>query len=260
MPERTLAALLSALRSLYGSPDLCASDTGIVHVVSCARAESGSLRVLRVDQGSPESETDFLVLNLCRARADAVLTTARNLRREPGLSHRLAGPWAGALAELRRELLKKTAPLCCAILTRSGRLPEDHPVWGDGTQKLILTEPAQASALHQQFGQRAEVLAVPNLSARTACALLERRGATTISVEAGPTTASILYQVPSLVDELLLTTCEAALPPHLLGEALPDDGQLLSGLTRVACTARTERGVPFRFERFRRVTKGEAQG
>lgn len=254
MPESEWASLRSELEALYGDADFLRRDAGILHGVACMRAAGGRLHALRVDQGSPKSETDFLALNLSRARADAILTSARNLRREAALSHDLSGRWGRALRAMRGAILGKNTPPTCAILTRSGQLPEaDHPVWRDGTPKVVLTEPSQESALRKRLGARADVMALPGLTARSACAVLQREGARAVSVEAGPTTASELYQAPPQVDELLLTVCEAPLEARVVGAALPPDCELLRGLTRTARTRRVEGGLPFRFERWRRA-------
>jgi riboflavin biosynthesis pyrimidine reductase len=238
------------LDALYGDHALPAS--GILHTVHALRGPTGRLHALRIDEHAPKSDTDWFVLSLCRARADAVLTSAENLRREPQLVHQLSGPWADSLRTYRGQTLEKTAPLTCAILTRSGDLPETHPVWSDGTHKLLLCPPQAEASLRQRFAQRAEVIAVPALDAASACALLAQRGLSLISVEAGPSTAASLYAGPTRVSELWLTVWESAPAQAALAGPLPDDSVLFQGLRRVGSSVRHEHGQQFRFERWQR--------
>jgi len=238
------------LDTLYGNHVL--PHTGIVHTVHAVRAPSGRLHALRIDENAPRSETDWFVLSLCRARADAVLTSAENLRREPRLVHTLTGPWAPRLRFHRTDILAKPS-LACAILTRSGNLPTDHPVWSDGTRKLLLCAPAAETALRTRFADQAEVIPVPDLNAAAACALLTQLGLPLISVEAGPSTAAGLYTGPTRVSELWLTLWENAASDAALAGALPDDATLFAGLARVGASVREEHGQRFRFEQWRRV-------
>ena len=73
--EAEASEVASRLRSLYGTTELLRA--GVVHVTAVARSAQGPLRVLKIDASSPKSESDFFVLNLCRARADAILTDFR---------------------------------------------------------------------------------------------------------------------------------------------------------------------------------------
>jgi riboflavin biosynthesis pyrimidine reductase len=239
------------LAALYGGQVL--PKSGILHTVHAVRAESGRLHALRIDENAPRSETDWFVLSLCRARADALLTSAENLRREPQLVHRLTGPWAEALGEYRLHTLAKATPLHCAILTRSGDLPHEHPVWSDGTHKLLLCPPQAEASLRARFADRAEVIAAPGLDAAVACTLLRQRGLDLISLEAGPSSAASLYAGPIRVTELWLTLWESAPASAALAGALPEDAVLFEGLTRLGASVRTEAGQRFRFERWKRA-------
>jgi riboflavin biosynthesis pyrimidine reductase len=240
------------LTALYGSAQL--PTHGVVHSVHAVRAPDGALHALRIDAQAPHSETDWFVLSLCRARADAVLTSAENLRREPALAHRLTGPWAGALSAYRAQVLQKNAPLTCAILTRSGDLPEPHPVWSDGTRKLLLTEAARADALERRFGAVAEVVVLSEPSAASACDYLTAQGHALISVEAGPSTAGRLYRAPARITELWLTRWQSAPAAAALAGALPPDPELFAGMRLIGGAARVEQGQRFRFEQWRRET------
>ncbi|MET0340106.1 MAG: dihydrofolate reductase family protein [Polyangiales bacterium] len=250
--EREASEVALAIEALYGARPLLTE--GVIHVSAATRGPDGRLSVLKIGPRSPKSATDFFVLNLCRARCDAILTTAANLRAEPDLAHGLQGSWAKRLEVYRRVVLKKPAPSTCAILTGSGDLPVAHPVWEDGTPKLVLTSESAAPALRWVLGARAEVVGVPRLDARTACTYLrDKRGLKLVSVEAGPSTARALYEAPSVVDELLLSTYLEPLRDEQIGYALPDDGVLLRGRTMVAEQTRKEESGKWRFQRWARV-------
>lgn len=258
--EAEAPEVAAQLTSLYGTTELLRA--GVVHVTSARRAPDGRRHVIAIGPAAPPSSTDFFLLNLCRARADAILASAGTLRSEPSLSHALQGPFAGALGRYRERVLHKASPPVVAILTRSGELPLEHPVWEDGTAKLVLTTQEVRSALAARLGARAEVVALDgpgsslagaatHLDARTATAWLALRGLPLISIEAGPSTSGPLYQPPSVVDELLLSLFEAPTEVEL-GKALPPDGALFSGLRCVADTARDEASGAWRFQRWLR--------
>ncbi len=243
------------LESLYGSaqPPL----PGVLHIVHAARAADGRLSVLRIGAPStPKSESDFFVVNAARAHADAILTSAENLRREPQLSHALQGPWAGALAQYRREVLRKSAPLTVAILTRTGDLPSPHPVWSEGTTKLVLTPAGTSPPPRKRARERATTdpvhyIPVPNLDAVSAAHYLHARGLPLVSVEAGPRTVSALYDAQA-VSELWLTRWQSVTSDAEFAGALPEDALLFHGLTLLGSAQRNEGGHDFRFERWTR--------
>ena len=249
--EAEASEVASRLLSLYGATELL--QVGVVHVTAVARAADGRLRVLKIDASSPKSESDFFVLNLCRARADAILTSAANLRAEPELVSTLLGPAASALARYRSETLGKASPPVCALMTRGGELPLEHPLWNDGTPKLVLTTPEAQAGVAARLGALAEVVALAALDARVAVAFLRARGLSLVSIEAGPSVNAALYATPGQVDELLLSICEAALPDDALGGALVDDAALFAGLSCVGESARDELSGRWRFQRWVRV-------
>jgi len=230
---------------------------GVLHIMHVARAPDGRLAALRVGTpSSPKSESDFFVVNAARAHADAILTSAENLRREPALSHALSGPWADALVRYRRDVLHKHAPVTCAILTRSGELPYPHPVWSDGTNKIVLSPSSPALAgeraepLHRwQRENHVEMASLPDLDAVSAVRWLHDQGFALISVEAGPRTVAALYAAAA-VSELWLTHWESVTAEAEFAGALPDDATLLRGLTLRGSSRRTEHGHSFRFERW----------
>jgi riboflavin biosynthesis pyrimidine reductase len=242
------------LRALYGSADPPAP--GVLHIVHAARAADGRLAALRIGAPStPKSESDFFVVNAARAHADAILTSAENLRREPALSHALQGPWARALADYRRDVLHKSAPPTVAILTRSGDLPSPHPVWHDGTTKLVLvpagTSP-RARARESAGADPVQTIPLPDLDAVSAARWLQAQRLPLVSVEAGPHTVAALYAAQA-VSELWLTHWESATPDAEFAGALPADEILLRGLELLGSAQRREGGHSFRFERWTRA-------
>jgi riboflavin biosynthesis pyrimidine reductase len=235
---------------LYGEE--LGAPGGVVHVVAATRASDGLLHVLAIGPHAPRSDTDFFVLQLCRARADVVLTSARILRDEPELSLSFMGPWAQALADYRQRVLGK-AELGCAILTRSGDIPRSHPLLAESRAKLVLTSPDRKVELERQLAgvPNLRVLAGQHGDARSALALLKARGLAAISVEAGPSTAGTLYRPPACVDQLFLSLAPPdGLDPRAVGKALPPDDELLRGLTLMSDTARDERSGRWRFLRY----------
>jgi riboflavin biosynthesis pyrimidine reductase len=246
------------LEALFGSSELARS--GVVHVSYVARDAQGRLCPLRMGPEVPRSETDSFVLGLCRARADALLTSALNVRSEPGLSHRLTGRWAPALAAYRAALGKHEAPRC-AILTRSGDLPREHPLWSDGTPKVLLTAPERVETLTALWNDRAQIVGLERPSARGACDWLCASGAALVSVEAGPSTANALYEDPSRVDELLLTLWEDAPEnPALRAAPLAEDALLFRGLALSGSSRRIEAGHVFHFQHWARAAPGQSEG
>ena len=68
-------------------------EKGALHVAAVWRPAGGDRNVvLRISDQTPSSEVDFLLLNLARARAEAIVTTGRILHEEPGVVHDLQGP------------------------------------------------------------------------------------------------------------------------------------------------------------------------
>lgn len=243
------------LVALHGSaqPPLA----GVLHVVHAARAPNGRLSPLRIGAPStPRSETDFFVVNATRAHADAILTSAENLRREPALSHALQGPWADALSVYRRDVLHKSAPPTVAILTRTGDLPSPHPVWNDGTPKLVLTPagtspPPRGRTTEGATADPVPYIPIPDLDAVSAIQHLHARGLPLVSVEAGPHTVAALYHAQA-VSELWLTHWESVTRDAEFAGPLPEDALLFGGLTLLGSSRRSEGGHDFRFERWRR--------
>lgn len=245
-----IQAIEGELEALYGVREL--SPGGVVHVVSAVRCEDGLLHVIAIGPHAPRSSSDFFVLQLSRAVADAVITSAEVVRSEPGLSLDFEGAWASALGAYRREALGKTRALECLVLTRSGDLPRKHALWRDSAHKIVLTDERAAPRVARNFPEL-ELWIEREPSARRAIELLCERGFARISLEAGPATVAPLYAGGSdgVVDELWLSIADRAqLDARAVGKALPPDPVLFTGLSCAADTQRDEESGPWRFQRW----------
>jgi riboflavin biosynthesis pyrimidine reductase len=203
----TAADVDAALRRMYGA-DL-ARATGVVHVAAVWQASPERHVVIAIGSDAPASAHDFLALQAARARADAIITTGQNLRAEPALTHDLQGAAAPGLAAWRRERLGKEQPPILLVLTSGRDLPVAHPALHATSTPLIFTSHEGARALPDT---PIHVLSVAAPDIRAAIDHLRACGCRTILVEAGPSTASALYQPPVAVDELLLSVFHGALP------------------------------------------------
>jgi riboflavin biosynthesis pyrimidine reductase len=227
---------------------------GVLHVVSAFEHADGRLHVIKIGPQAPKSSSDFFVLNYWRAHADAILTTAAVVRAEPKLSHEIQGEHRAGLAIYRAQRLNKRELPLCAILTARGELPSDHRIWQDRARNHVLTSPERAPALHAQLGSRAAVVGIEQLTVARAIDWLSAQGAQCVLIEAGPSTAGQLYTSGRGVDHLMLSRCEAEVPPAAVGGALADPGQLFAGLTRRSQTERREESGRWRFERWDRAS------
>ena len=201
----------AALWRMYGED--VAHATGVVHVAAVWQAAPGRHVTIAIGEGAPPSAHDLFALQGARARADAIVTTGRNLRAEPAVTHGLEGATAPGLAAWRRERLGKQRPPILLVLTSARDLPVDHPALHCACVPLVFTSHAGAARLPDTPLEIASV-DTPGIRAaiehlRAAC------GCRTIVIEAGPSTATALYQPPVIVDELLLSVFHgASLPAH----------------------------------------------
>jgi riboflavin biosynthesis pyrimidine reductase len=247
MKPRAMQSFAARIHELYG--DL-PERAPVVHVSSAVRGDDGRLHVIRIGPEAPQSERDFFVLQLSRARADAVLTSAEILRREPELTFDFVGPYAEDFRADRAR--RRQGALTACILTRSGDVPLEHGVWEDSSKKLVFTPVAAADELATRLGTRAEVVGIDALDPAHAIIELRRRRLHAVSIEAGPRTSAALYEShPPVVDELWLSVLEAMPDPRWLGSALSPN--LLHGLHCASSVHFDEAGGRFRFERWRRA-------
>ena len=215
------AAVDALVREVFGHP---LTTTGLLQTVAVYRSKPGAFRVLRITPETPRSAFDQFSLMVARARADAILTTGKNLRLEPQGRHLLEGPGGlpAALAAWRREVLGKKEPPHLLVLTRGQDIDLDHPALHIPARILILTGEDAAFSLESRAVDRGiELVGVDDPSPAAAVEFLRRElGAATISVEAGPSVARQLYD-PVIVDEVQLSILDlpdpAALPAALRG-------------------------------------------
>jgi riboflavin biosynthesis pyrimidine reductase len=249
-PEVDVRSRLTTVLGVDALAPLC-----VLHVLASARGPDARLHALRIGDLAPKSATDFFVLQASRARADAVLTSAENLRSEPELVHDFVGPHASGLADYRRRVLGLSHGLQVFVLSRSGELPLTHPVWNDGAKKTVLCPEGLRGVLVGRLPKHVEVVSLENLEPRAILAFLQREGQGRVNLEVGPSTAGRFYADHGLVDELWLSTYLAQdLPPEALAGALPDDATLFAGRERAHLFECVEPSGPWRFERY--VSRG----
>jgi riboflavin biosynthesis pyrimidine reductase len=205
---------------------------GVLHVAAVWRPPGQDRNVsLRICDRSPKSDIDFLLLNLARARSDAIVTTGRILREEPDVFHDLQGPpgMRAALHAWRRQELGLSQPPWLLVLTSGRDLDPTHPAFHASARAIVFCpESNAAEATRRVEGASIEVVGhpVPDLSAAVTY-LRFRRDARWIAIEAGPSTAVAAYRAPPLVDELLLSVFGAAtLAPDLVAGELPSRSEI----------------------------------
>lgn len=236
-------------RAIYGAP--LGAMRGVLHVVAVAE-EDGARRVMRIGPHAPKSAMDHFVLDLARARVDAILVTGAILRAEPTLRYDLAGPGRSerAFEAWRRDVAGLSEPPWLLVLT-GGDVRFDHPAFSSWARPIVYTRASVAARLRAPC----EVIGVDAPSARGAIDyLLRERGCASVSVEAGPSTAVPLYDPPVAIDELMLSVFEEKLDPRARGGRFPSEADLASaGLTRThEPHHHREPSGPWRFERWTR--------
>lgn len=263
------------IAALYGDVDWRVSS-GLVHVAAIA---SPSNRVIALGPSAPGSLIDRFALGLARARADAIVTTGSILRSEPDLVHCYSDDPAEdrALADWRRRVLGRSSPPSLVVLSASGVFPIDHPalraarsgfVWSSetgrerlrGTSLVLAVEVASGGTRGLRTGTEETESSAQrsDLAAALECAKTEL-AATTILIEAGPSTASRLYSVnpghSPRVDELLLSNFEGELAPSAVGPPFIEPSVLstLFATPRSSCRIEEPSGF-WRFERMRSAT------
>lgn len=251
---RSAGAVTAVTRALYGA-ELGAVE-GVLHVVAVTR-DGEALRVIRVGPRAPKSDVDRFALNLARARVDGIVVSGAVLRAEPGLRYDLDGPGDSAegLAAWRREVAGRKDPPWLLVLTRSGDLRADHPVWDSWASPIVYTGRDVATSLRRRLPERVAIEAREETSARDAIAhLRDERGCAGVSIEAGPRVAAPLYDPPLAIDELMLSVFEGALDPRAAGPVWLEEADLEARLRPTAPPVRVEEpSGPWTFSRWRRA-------
>ena len=255
----THADVTRAVRTIYGT-DLSGA-TGIIHATALWLRPDGGLLTLNINTDTPPSRHDRFVLNLARARADAIVTTGKVLREEPSVTPLLIGPdhEVSPLVDWRRVVLGKAGHPLALVLTSGRSLDLDHPFFRTPNPAIVFTGHDAASNMMPAALERSiEVVSHAAPSITAAVAFLQKETASgTVAIEAGPSTSLQLYRPSLMVDELLLS--------EFLGPALPRSVQGASFLEPAAI----EVAFPFRSEpysveeasgpwRFRRWTRQPA--
>ena len=210
-----MAHVDAVVRRLYGTVDL-AKSAGVVHVTALwdPPGRDGPLVTLRINEHTPESDHDFFVLNLARARADAIVCTGRMLRMEPETRYDLQGPGrlASALGAWRRERAGRAEPPWLVVLTSGQGFDPGHVALRGEPRPVVYAPRSAVSELEARTaGTPIEVVGSEHPSVREAVGWLRaERGARVVSIEAGPTTAAELYEAPVAVDELMLSRYRGA--------------------------------------------------
>ncbi len=195
------------IRTMHGT-DL-PLDAGVIHPTAVWQAPDDRYVTLRLNAETPPSRHDRFALNLSRARADALITTGKILREEPGLHTDLigSGPERDALLAWRREILGRTEPPIVLVLTSGKGLDLGHPVFHGWAEPVVFTNHDAAEALIPEALERSvEVVSHAAPSVHEAVVYLhDALECRTVSIEAGPSTSLSLYHPSLEVDELLLS-------------------------------------------------------
>lgn len=216
------------VRELFG--DDLRGEAGVVHVFAAWQPTRGAgsepLRALTTGASMPASRNDPFILRIARARTDAILTTGRNLRCEPRLTHGLLSSRADTSdVQAWRELsVGKRGLPDTVVLTHGDNLDLSHPVLNGTNRRWILTTRAGARRLAPAAARPG--LEVVGLEAPSPSAAIDwlysERGYSSVCVEAGPSTSAQLYAADIRVDELMLSLFEseridqAALGPRFI--------------------------------------------
>jgi len=183
---------------------------GVVHVVAVV-ALPNRLGVYQLNGASPSSPHDAFVLGFVRASVGAIVTTGKVLRAEPALRHELPGDGETieALRDWRRSVVGMRERARSVILTSGHDIDLSHPLFGDRQFVTIITRddaPGRFVRLARDLG--IEVIQRDQTDIRQVVAILESEyELASISIEAGPSTAKLLYQ-PMVVNELFLSVFE----------------------------------------------------
>lgn len=204
---------------------------GVIHVTSVWAESARNLVALHIGSETPRSETDSFVLNVARARADAIVTTGKVLRDETELTHDYRGDkdLKEAFAGWRRQRLEKPEPPISLVLTSGRELDFDHPLFEGSTLPMVFTTHDGGELIRDPAVRRGiEVVSRSEPSLRDAISYLrESRGAESIVIESGLSTSRSLYETPVLLNELMLSIySESRLPRSVKGRHFSSVPQL----------------------------------
>ena len=244
-------------RALFGSP--LDARPAVSHSFAAWRArEDAPLTTIRINEHAPKSALDFLALHIARARADAIIITGKILREEPRLTYDLrADPrWGNALVDWRERRWGVCEPPWLLILTGRGDIDFDHPVFHGWGRPVIFTN--DRAATRKLTAAPCPVVADSAPDIRRAIQYLNSmHRCESISIEAGPSTARMLYERPMAVKELLLSVyLEPTLDARARGEPLVKLSLLRHLFHEETSTTHRDGGQHWSFYRLRRSRAG----
>lgn len=243
------ADVLDAARFALGAD--FAPPSGVVQ--TCATLSNGD--VIRIGEHAPKSAWDFFLLNLARASADVIVTTGKILRDEPALRYDLEGTAgvAHALHAYRDVHAHKPARADVVVLSSGRDLDLSHPTFHGWARPVLALPDAATRAIHDAQSMGIEVRTFTNLSLRALVSALAVQGRT-VSIEAGPSSARALYDVPVLVSSLWLSRFEGEAARAAHGEPFLCDDVLEARLGAARSDVRiAEPSSTWRFRRYTRA-------
>jgi riboflavin biosynthesis pyrimidine reductase len=233
---------------VYGRGELLEKPPGVVHVTSVWFDDEGRSYTLRIGSDTPQSDTDGFVLNLARARCDAIVTTGRSLREEPEVHHQLPEDHS----DWRRSVLHKPDPPVSVVLTGKDDLRPGHPLIARASRAIVVTTETVAPRLAERFVDepRIEIVGRAETGIRDVLQVLGERGFRSICIEAGPSTSRALYDEPVWVDELMLSVyLGTRLAPSVRGGEFLDSDTLARDFSVRGESVQRERSGPWSFRR-----------
>jgi riboflavin biosynthesis pyrimidine reductase len=197
--ERDRGDALQALADLYAYPHPV-PPAGYVRANMVATLD-GSGRDAAGSSRGISGPGDVAVFGVLRALADVVLVGARTARSE---DYRPL-PARPAFAERRTGAGQRPAAVV-AVVTASGDLDPDSPLWAPGAASLVVTcEAAPLARLRAMAGdERVVVAGGDSVDPVRAVAALADRGLRRVLVEGGPTLLGAVAAA-GVLDELCLT-------------------------------------------------------
>jgi hypothetical protein len=247
------ASVDRAARALFGA----ALDTrpAVSHSFAAWRsAPDEPLTTIQIGPHSPKSELDFLALHIARARAGGIVITGKILRDEPELSYDLtADPrWGDALLQWRKRRWGLLDPPWLLILTGSGDIDFEHPVFHGWTRPMIFT--SDRTAARELAAAPCPVISDEAPDIRRAIQHLQvARECECVSIEAGPSTSRALYERPIAVKELLLSVyLGSELDERARGAPLVSLSEVRRLFRRETSATHRDQGQHWSFHRLRR--------
>ena len=188
--------------------------------VNMAMSADGKTSTYRRELFSLGSPSDRYLMDVLRAKVDAVVIGARTLSSD-GWAIRVRHPDI----RMQRVEQKRTPHPLNVVLSTDLRIPARAEFFTyPETEKLVITTRRAPATRVERFGRLAEVVVLPRerIRARDALRVLADRGAKRVLVEGGGTLNFSFFR-ENLVDEVYLT-----ITPRILGGATaptPVDGR-----------------------------------